>query len=63
MNLSLIEIQTISEMADFLYAFLPGNPHPYADRSISFAGIASDLGVERFWTGGSKRPAIVTLIE
>ena len=63
MNLSLIEIQTISEMADFLYTFLPGNPHPYADRSISFAGIANDLGLERFWTGGSKRPAIAALIE
>ena len=63
MNLSLIEIQTISEMADFLYPFLPGNPHPYADRSISFAGIASDLGLERFWTGGSKRPAIAALLE
>jgi hypothetical protein len=63
MNLSLIEIQTISEMADFLYPFLPGNPHPYADRSISFAGIASDLGLERFWTGGSKQPAIAALIE
>lgn len=50
-------------MADFLYTFLPGNPHPYADRSISFAGIANDLGLERFWTGGSKRPAIAALIE
>jgi len=63
MNLSLIEIQTISEMAGFLYPFLPGNPHPYADRSISFAGIASDLGLEKFWTGGSKQPAIAALLE
>jgi hypothetical protein len=63
MNLSLIEIQTISELADFLYPFLPGNPHPFADQSISFAGIASDLGLERFWTGGSKRPAIAALLE
>jgi len=63
MNLSLIEIQTISELADFLYPFLPGNPHPFANRPISFAGIASDLGLERFWTGGSKRPAIAALLE
>jgi len=63
MNLSLIEIQTISELADFLYPFLPGNPHPFADRFISFAGIASDLGLERFWTGGSKRPAIAAFLE
>ncbi|MCJ7446397.1 MAG: restriction endonuclease [Bacteroidales bacterium] len=63
MNLSLIEIQTISELADFLYPFLPGNSHPFADRSISFVGIASDLGLERFWTRGSKRPAIAALLE
>ena len=50
-------------MAGFLYPFLPGNPHPYADRSISFPGIASDLGLERYWTGGSKRPAIAALLE
>ena len=63
MNLSLTEIKTISELADFLYSFLPGNPHPYADYAISFAGIARDLGLERFWTGGSKRPAVAALLE
>jgi hypothetical protein len=63
MNLSLTEIKTISELADFLYSFLPGKPHPYADHAISFAGIASDLGLEGFWTGGSKRPAIAALLE
>lgn len=63
MNLTLIEIQTISELADFLYPFLPGKPHPFADQSISFAGIAIDLGLERFWTGGSKRHAIAALLE
>jgi hypothetical protein len=63
MALSLVETQTISEMADFLYGFLPGNPHPFANQSISFAGVASDLELERFWTGGSKRPAIAALLE
>lgn len=63
MNLTLIETQTISKLADFLYPFLPGNSHPFADQSISFAGIAIDLGLEGFWTGGSKRPAIVALLE
>jgi len=63
MNLTLSETQTISELADFLYPFLPGKPHPFADQSISFAGIAIDLGLERFWTGGSKRPAIAALLE
>jgi hypothetical protein len=50
-------------LADFLYPFLPGKPHPFADQSISFAGIAIDLGLERFWTGGSKRHAIAALLE
>lgn len=63
MGLTLAETQTISEMADFLYGFLPGTPHPLANKSISFAGIASDLQLERFWTGGSKRPAIGALLE
>jgi len=63
MNLSLTEIQTISELADFLYTFLPGKPHPYSDRSISFEGIAIGLKLERHWTGGSKRPAIAALLE
>jgi hypothetical protein len=63
MNLTLSETQTISELADFLYPFLPGKAHPFADQSISFAGIAIDLGLERFWTGGSKRPAIAALLE
>jgi len=48
MGLTLTEVQTISEMADFLYGFLPGSPHPFANPSISFAGIASDLELERF---------------
>jgi len=61
--LSLAETQIISEMADFLYSFLPGKPHPYANRSISFAGIATDLELEKYWTGGSKRPAIAALLE
>jgi len=63
MNLSLTEIQTISKLSDFLYTFLPGKPHLYADRSISFEGIAIDLRLERHWTGGSKRPAIAVLLE
>ena len=63
MNLSLTEIQTISELAEFLYPFLPGTPNPFADRSLSFPGIASDLRLEKFWPGGSKRPAIIALLE
>lgn len=63
MTLSLKQTQTISEVSEFLYSFLPGQAHPFADQSISFAGIANDLGLGQFWRGGSKRPAITTLLE
>ncbi len=63
MSLSLKQTQTISEITEFLYTFLPGQAHPFADQSISFAGIAKDIGLGQFWRGGSKRPAITTLLE
>ena len=63
MSLSLSETQTISELSDFLYSFLPGTPYPYANKSISFAGVAHDLGLGRYWSGGSKRPAVAALLE
>jgi len=63
MPLSLTESQAVNEIAQFLYDFLPGTPHPFADQSISFAGVAHNLGLSGFWTGGSKFPAIATLLE
>jgi len=63
MSLSLKQTQTVAEVAEFLYIFLPGQAHPYADQSISFAGIAKDIGLGHFWRGGSKRPAITALFE
>ncbi len=61
--ISIVETKVISELADFLYSFLPGKPHPFANPAISFEGIANDLGIEQFWIGGSKKPAIATLLE
>ncbi len=63
MPLSLTESQVVTELAGFLYDFLPGTPHPYADKSISFAGVANSLGLGSYWHGGSKRPAITILLE
>lgn len=63
MSLSLKQTQTIAEVAGFLYTFLPGQAHPFADQSISFAGIAKDIGLGHFWRGGSKLPAITALLE
>jgi Restriction endonuclease len=60
---SLKETQAISEMADVLYRFLPGKPHPYAAADISFPGVANKLGLSKFWIGGSKKPAIIQLLQ
>jgi len=60
---SLKEIQTISKIAEVLYRFLPGKPHPYAAKDISFPGVATKLGLSNFWPGGSKKPAIIQLLQ
>jgi hypothetical protein len=51
---SLIEKTALNKMSGILYDFLPGQAHPFANQSISFAGVAVDLGLHDFWTGGSK---------
>ncbi len=63
MSSSLKETQAISKIANVLYRFLPGNPHPYAARDISFPGVAGKLGLSNFWSAGSKRPAIIQLLQ
>jgi len=63
MPLSLVKSQAVNEIAQLLYDFLPGTPHPYADQRISFAGVARNIGLSDLWTGGSKLPAITTLLE
>jgi len=63
MGLSLSESQAVNEIAQLLYSFLPGEPHPRADPTISFRGAAKQLGLSHLWTGGSKLPAIVRLLE
>lgn len=51
MPLSLTESQAANEIAQFLYDFLPGSPHPYADQNLSFPGAAQDVGVGHLWRG------------
>jgi hypothetical protein len=63
MSLSLTESQAINEIAELLYDFLPGKPHPYADQDISFPGVAHKLGLSHYWRSGSKLPALTTLLE
>ncbi len=62
MTLALGPTQVLFQLADALYAFLPGKPHPYADPRISFRGIAADLRLGQFWRDGSKLPAICGLL-
>jgi len=61
--LSLQKTKTIAEISKLLYNLLPGQAHPYADQGISFAGIAHELGLVKFWKRGSKLPAITSLLE
>jgi hypothetical protein len=63
MAFSLKDNAVLEELADFFYDFLPASPHPYADKRLSFPGIASELGLAQYWPGGSKRPAIKHLLE
>ncbi len=55
---SLVETQALAEMADLLYSFLPGSGAIYTWREA-----AAEHGVENFWPGGSKLPAIIHLLE
>jgi hypothetical protein len=61
MGLSLKQSQAVAELAHYVYDFLPGKPHPYADQTISFQGVAQEVGLARFWSGGSKEPAVAQL--
>lgn len=52
------EAQTIEDLADLLYEFLPGS----GNNRTAFPLAAAQAGVEEFWVSGSKRPAIVQLL-
>jgi hypothetical protein len=53
----------LDELARLLYDFLPGKPHPYGNKNLSFPAIAAELGLGAYWPGGSKQPAIRQLLE
>lgn len=57
--LSLAEAQAVENIADLLYEFLPGS----GNSKTAFPLAATQAGVGEFWTGGSKRPAIVELLK
>jgi hypothetical protein len=53
----------LDELAQHLYDYLPGKPHPYGNKSLSFPAVAAELGLDGYWPGGSKQPAIRQLLE
>jgi len=57
-TMSLAQQAALDDLAQHLYDFPPGKAHPYADQSLSFPGVAKALGLEKYWPGGSKQPAI-----
>lgn len=63
MSRSLKETQIVSEIAEILYRFLPGKPHPYAAVDLSFPGVADKLNLSKFWMSGSKKPSIIQLLQ
>jgi len=60
--MTLAEKAALDDLAQHLYPFLPGKPHPYADARISFEGVARELGLADCWSGSSKQPAIRQLL-
>ena len=62
MSLSLKEHNAIAGMADVLYDFLPGSGHASWTLHVNFRTVAAKVGVADYWPGGSKKPAIITLL-
>lgn len=56
--LSFREAQTVEDLADLLYDFLPGS----GNSRTAFPLAAAQAGVGDLWVPGSKRPAIVQLL-
>ena len=63
MSDTLKETKAVSELGAHLYSFLPGKPHPYADSSVSFPGVANKIGLSMYWAGGSKKSAVIKLLQ
>ena len=63
MPLSLKESRACAEMAKVLYDCLPGSGAKSWKGHVTFQTVAAEVGVGEFWPGGSKEPAIATLLE
>lgn len=58
--LSLTQVSLVSQLSEHLYEYLPGTS---AWNAYTFESAAKGAGVAAFWQGGSKLPAITTLLE
>ncbi len=56
------ETKVLGEIASLLYEWLPGSAPPFG-RTYTFADAARETGLAGYWPGGSKLPAIQTLME
>ena len=54
--------KAITELAQAFYDFLPGSGHARWTNHTTFASVASKCDISAFWPGGSKTPAIITLL-
>jgi restriction endonuclease len=61
MGLSLAQTQAVSQLARHLYDYLPGSSAWQG--TYTFAHAASESGVGGLWPGGSKLPALTSLLE
>ena len=62
MALTLMQEDTISELANLLERFLPANPHPYGDQSLSFPAIANEYKLGEIFNVGNKKTKITNFL-
>lgn len=62
-RLNMQETQAVAELAKSIYNFLPGKAHPYSRIKTDFGTVSTEVGLGHLWPGGSKLPAIQSLLE
>jgi hypothetical protein len=55
--------RAVRDLAETLYDFLPGSGHGSWKGHVTFKSVAEKAGVGTFWPGGSKNPALCSLLE
>ena len=61
---SLAQNAALEELAEVLFGFLPGSPHPYGNPTLSFPAVATTLGLADSWPShGNKKQRIRFLLD